>query len=427
MVDAVKTRGHGLWRWIRGNPVQAAVAVLVLAGAGATAAISAAPAASYSGCGYGYAGATTSVAYGYGTCSSTGTGTTSSPVTATESDGAGDSTSVSGTGGSGTVNTFPYSSDPEVSAPVFTAGSGNPVYFDASVGAGSTFTSVTISECSVGAVRGNTVEWYNTVTSQWAPIAPPANFATPCWTFTVTNTTSPDIAQLTGTPFALGFTAGGGGGALGISVPSVVAVTPSTGPASGGTTVTISGTNLSGATAVHFGSAPAASFAVTSASAITAVAPAGTGTVDVTVTTPAGTSATSSSDHFTYATNGQGYWEVAADGGIFSFGTAQFHGSTGNIHLNQPIVGMASTPDHGGYWLVASDGGVFAFGDAHFYGSMGGKPLNQPIVGIAATPDGAGYWMVASDGGIFNFGDASYDGSMGGTPLNQPVVGIAGL
>jgi hypothetical protein len=52
----------------------------------------------------------------------------------------------------------------------------------------------------------------------------------------------------------------------------------------------------------------------------------------------------------------------------------RFHGSTGGIHLNQPIVGMAATPDGHGYWLVASDGGIFAFGDATFEGSTGGQP-----------------------------------------------------
>jgi hypothetical protein len=120
-----------------------------------------------------------------------------------------------------------------------------------------------------------------------------------------------------------------------------------------------------------------------------------------------------------------GYWEVASDGGMFSFGNAQFYGSMGGKPLNEPIVGMAATPDGLGYWLVASDGGIFAFGDAQFYGSMGGKPLNKQIVGITATPDGLGYWLVASDGGIFAFGDAQFYGSMGGKPLNQPIVGIA--
>ena len=60
-----------------------------------------------------------------------------------------------------------------------------------------------------------------------------------------------------------------------------------------------------------------------------------------------------------------------------------------------PIVGTATTPGDGGYWLVASDGGIFSFGNAAFYGSMGGKPLNKPIVGMAATPTGGGYWEVA--------------------------------
>ena len=41
-----------------------------------------------------------------------------------------------------------------------------------------------------------------------------------------------------------------------------------------------------------------------------------------------------------------------------------FFGSTGSIHLNKPIVGMAPTPDGAGYWMVASDGGIFSYGDA---------------------------------------------------------------
>ena len=88
--------------------------------------------------------------------------------------------------------------------------------------------------------------------------------------------------------------------------------------------------------------------------------------------------------------------------------------------VDRPIVGMAATPDGGGYWEVASDGGIFTFGDAAFYGSEGGRPLNAPIVGLAATPDGGGYWEVASDGGIFAFGDATFYGSEGGQPLNAP-------
>ena len=122
---------------------------------------------------------------------------------------------------------------------------------------------------------------------------------------------------------------------------------------------------------------------------------------------------------------GNGYWIVASDGGIFSYGDAVFHGSAGSLPLNKPIVGMAATPDGGGYWLVASDGGVFSYGDAVFHGSAGSLPLNKPIVGMAATPSGNGYWLVASDGGIFAYGDAVFYGSTGSIHLNQPVVGMA--
>jgi hypothetical protein len=122
---------------------------------------------------------------------------------------------------------------------------------------------------------------------------------------------------------------------------------------------------------------------------------------------------------------GRGYWLVADDGGVFSFGDAHFYGSTGAIHLNAPIVDMAATPSGRGYWLVASDGGIFSFGDAHFYGSTGAIRLNRPVIGMAATPSGRGYWLVASDGGVFSFGDARFHGSTGGLRLNRPVVDMA--
>ncbi len=80
--------------------------------------------------------------------------------------------------------------------------------------------------------------------------------------------------------------------------------------------------------------------------------------------------------------------------------------------LAAPVVSLSPLATGKGYWLVASDGGIFSFGDANFYGSTGSMTLNKPIVGMAATPDGKGYWLVASDGGIFSFGDAPYVGSL---------------
>ncbi len=120
-----------------------------------------------------------------------------------------------------------------------------------------------------------------------------------------------------------------------------------------------------------------------------------------------------------------GYWLVGSDGGIFTFGSAQFYGSTGNLRLQRPVVGISPTANKAGYWLVASDGGVFAFGNAGYYGSIPGvglspagsglpHSLDAPIVGMVPSSDGAGYFMVASDGGVFAFGDARYAGSCPG-------------
>jgi hypothetical protein len=88
-------------------------------------------------------------------------------------------------------------------------------------------------------------------------------------------------------------------------VPTVTAVSPTSGPIAGGTSVTISGTNFTGATAVSFGSVAASSFTVNSATSITAVDPAeAAGTVHVTVTTANGTSVTNAADQFTFVAPG---------------------------------------------------------------------------------------------------------------------------
>jgi PASTA domain/IPT/TIG domain len=84
--------------------------------------------------------------------------------------------------------------------------------------------------------------------------------------------------------------------------PEITAVAPSTGSVVGGTAVTITGTNLNGASAVKFGTKPAATFTVVSETQITATAPAATkvARVDIGVTTLAGISPTVRADGFTY-------------------------------------------------------------------------------------------------------------------------------
>jgi chitodextrinase len=142
------------------------------------------------------------------------------------------------------------------------------------------------------------------------------------------------------------------------------------------------------------------------------------------VTTPAALPVTSPSQG-TGGTTPHGYWLVGSDGGVFSFGSAQFYGSTGSLHLQRPVVGIVPTGDRGGYWLDASDGGVFSYGDTQFHGSIPGlgihpagsglpKSLNAPVVGLVPSIDDGGYFMVASDGGVFAFGDAHFAGSCPG-------------
>jgi hypothetical protein len=84
--------------------------------------------------------------------------------------------------------------------------------------------------------------------------------------------------------------------------PVVSGISPSSGPNGGGDSVTITGSSLTGVTAVSFGTAAATNVIVESDSAVVATAPAhADGTVDVTVTNPAGTSAAVTADQYTYA------------------------------------------------------------------------------------------------------------------------------
>ncbi|MEU9048669.1 MULTISPECIES: IPT/TIG domain-containing protein [unclassified Kitasatospora] len=87
-----------------------------------------------------------------------------------------------------------------------------------------------------------------------------------------------------------------------VPAPTITGIAPAQGPAAGGTTVTLTGSHLTGTTAVAFGTTPAASFTVVNDTTVTATAPAASGSasVDVTVTTPGGTSTITAADRYTY-------------------------------------------------------------------------------------------------------------------------------
>ena len=136
--------------------------------------------------------------------------------------------------------------------------------------------------------------------------------------FTIVQSTAPVVGTFQGLPEGASLTigntsftisyAGGGGDDIVLTAgtpavaapPTVTGLSPSSGPAAGGTSVTITGTGFTGATAVDFGSTAATDVVVVNDTTITANSPAGSGVADVSVTTPVGTSATLPADQFTY-------------------------------------------------------------------------------------------------------------------------------
>ena len=100
-------------------------------------------------------------------------------------------------------------------------------------------------------------------------------------------------------------------------VPTITAVGPSSGSELGGTIVTITGTGLTGATAVLFGDIAARSYTVTSDTSITAVSPRSSiGSVDVTVETPGGLSAISAASRFSVEPVPNGLAQTGADSNV---------------------------------------------------------------------------------------------------------------
>lgn len=151
-----------------------------------------------------------------------------------------------------------------------------------------------ISPASGSAAGGTTVVLTGTNLTGTTAV----NFGgTPASSFTVnssTQITAVAPAHSVGTVLVRVTTAGGTSNGVAytyIAVPTLTAIAPNTGPVTGGTTVVLTGTNLTGATAVNFGATPATSFVVNSAMQITAVAPVGSaGAILVTATTAGGTS-----------------------------------------------------------------------------------------------------------------------------------------
>ncbi len=267
--------------------------------------------------------------------------------------------------------------------------------------------------------------------------------------------------------------------------PKVDSVSPTSGPAPGGTSVTISGQNLGCVTGVFFGTVAAATFSNTQAfldcgltNQVTVTSPPGPigATVPVTVTTvesdlthagpssstatftylavppaftaasPPGTATVGVPYHYQFTATGAPAptfavtsgalptgLHLAAKTGVLSGTPAAVGIYTFRVTASNGISPPAVTPpltitvvgSNAGYRVATASGQVFPFGADASYGSLAGVHLNRPVVGMAATPSGHGYWLVASDGGVFSFGDAVFHGSTGNLHLARPVVGMA--
>jgi len=183
--------------------------------------------------------------------------------------------------------------------------------------------------------------------------------------------------------------------------PTVTGVSPTVGPAAGGTAVTITGTGFSGATAVDFGTSAATTVVVNSAGTqITATDPAGSGLVNVMVTTAGGTSATSPADQFSYVaapvvTGVTPAVGPAAGGTTVTITGTRFNGATAvdfgtsaatNVVVNSPGTQITATDPAGSGVVnvtVTTPGGASATSSADEFGYVG--PLTVPATDWASA------------------------------------------
>jgi hypothetical protein len=197
------------------------------------------------------------------------------------------------------------------------------------------------------------------------------------------------------------------------AAPAVSGIAPASGPIGGGTSVTINGGNFGGATAVMFGSTPAASFTIESASEIIAVAPSGAaGAVGVTVATPAGSSSAGTQATFIYAPSptviGVRVGSVGSarstltgtvdDGGVsitsctFSYGRTSAYGKTakcatpataasGATSVSATVTGLSPATTYHYRLAVTTAAGSVKSADAHFVTHQL-PALEAPYVGL---------------------------------------------
>jgi len=183
--------------------------------------------------------------------------------------------------------------------------------------------------------------------------------------------------------------------------PAVTGINPTFGPVGGGTPVTVTGTGFASATGVNFGSFAAEKFEPRSDQALIAVSPPGKSgsQVDITVINPGGTSATASTDKFTY--------------------------------LGQPVViGMlpSSGKSSGGFMVFIGGTGLSLVNSVTF-GTAPAKVINSSAVEITVVaPPGEGVVevIVTNPLGATGTGRFTYTAPAPVVTGVNPTVGFAG-
>jgi len=203
----------------------------------------------------------------------------------------------------------------------------------------------------------------------------------------------------------------------GASAPVVSGVSPSSGPTAGGTTVTVTGSNLTGASAVSFGGVAATGVTVVNASTVTAVSPPGAaGTVDVRVTTPGGQSVVSAGDKFTYQAPPGGNADRASVqiSGSVSYTNSGDNASGTGVRVVRDQIGLVSAA--GTVNLPGTSGGTSRFtvgvqrfwvfqlwtGQVSVYDPNASVSLSAPVFGTVSPT--AGTNAVGGTSSWFYFG-----------------------
>lgn len=142
--------------------------------------------------------------------------------------------------------------------------------------------------------------------------------------------------------------------AVDVSAPTISSLSVTSGPATGGTTTVVSGTNLSNVTGITVGGTPATVWRNNTGTSVTFITPAGSaGAQNVVITTPAGTA--SSNNAFTYIGPITVTYDVnGADSGTPSRTSDSYSPNTGGFSL--PTVGSMTKAGHSfGGWATANN------------------------------------------------------------------------